>query len=353
MSRVLSIQGWLLALFLIGGATLAAQEAAPAGLRFLHQRESLDRLRARTQPQLIWREGQEDHFFLWFERDAEGPVFTLDRAYHLSSSGRQIWTFLDAESARELDFQHPIREFLAQKFVREKIRPDAPHPDGNHSYAQMLSQREDGAAVYNVVYSSLSGAGAHQEAIQSFLIYVSPNGECKLGAKGLDRQGGSKSGWIGHYRFLEMEVEWTAEGAAPFQVKLRKGERMTEAGEGATLPVLTIYEEGSLTGSFPLEKRMSGLRYLKADGEQTLNSLAALLIAYYSDWVMSDWVSGQQRNAVKLQWQGELERLNPQSPPDRTIPAGQRIAVPQGAAFNRVVYDAIAEGSAAEVQSGL
>lgn len=302
----------------------------PSGIRYIAQANSLRQLCARTSPDCVWKEPDGTYFCVWCRTNAQGLVFTLDRPYIFQIGGTHQWCFIDPSSGDGLKFEHPIRQFLACQFVREIIVVGAYHGDGNQSYAELLAKSPTGAAVYKIVYSSEAGARAHQEEIRTFVVYISPLGQCSLAARDIGREGNSKGGMIGYYHSLQLKVGWLEKNSpAPIEIEIKQFELMAETGESATLPPLEIFQEGKLSGSFPLTKTMSGVGYVESDGTMTLAKLSSILTSYEVYGLNEAALDSIKKNLTKL-WLQSLMEWNRNFREDELLPKGAAIALPPG-----------------------
>ncbi|MFI5379995.1 MAG: hypothetical protein ACHRHE_11915, partial [Tepidisphaerales bacterium] len=270
--------------------------------------------------------------------------FTVDRAYLLHGSGRDFWGFLDPSNEEHLDFQSPVRQFLRLRHSREGVEiPSMGDGDGNHSLAKLLARRDDGSAVFKIVYASRGGERPGQEDMRTFLLYRSPNGRWQLAATDIGHEGGTPHTRMGLNISRDMRVDWgTGRGAAPFTVHISESYSYWVSGDDIRQADYdyTTQRDGVLEGAFPMQLKMSPGQYAISDGSETLKSLAGRLSSYHSNWVKfaeSVPTKEEAKRQVDAWWLEALMRANPGIQADAPVAKGGHIAVPDvGATANEV-----------------
>ena len=298
----------------------AAPLKAPDGVAFLETAPTLEELIAKTAPDLVWvadghSVGQPSPIFLWTERsyDRDRRVFIIDTAFPVTKRGREFWAFINHSYSYHPYGPPEVLEFYYQAgFFREILSdPFGPRDDNNHSFVDLLSEADDGSAVFKIVYCALPvGRASQAEPIQTYIIYIGPDGKCRLASRDLGRQGSSKNGDTSHTEWIETKVVWhDPDAETPFHMTIRKAEYT-----GNTYENYTVSEDGQLKGPFPMTLQASGICYVEADGRFTFASLADVLGRFNRSPVLGDWAA-------------ELVRLNPDLPTGKPIPKDRRIVI--------------------------
>lgn len=321
-------------------------EDAPPGMTFLATANSLDELAAQAAPDLRWQESDGHWIFLWIDRThtPDEWSFTLDDAHSIRQSGRTFWAFLDPNAANGRPFDSPEEQFMLQKFCRDRASASTQLHDGNQTTVALLARREDGSAVFKIVYCSTGGERAAQEETRAFVIYIPPGGKPILAARDLGSEGDWNMGWIGYGVGSDATVVWHNHGqATPFHITLRKSENVYARFEGnGTLHPYDLYRDGLLQGPFPCRPTWEKTQYALGDGKQSLNDLAQVLAPYWCDFLRAAaWVSDADRRDAMGMLIAKLREANPGRAVDQAIEAGAHVIVPDETATTDAIVKAI------------
>jgi hypothetical protein len=257
----------------------------------------------------------------------------MNRAYRVKRDGREIWGFLDAQKMRDTEHFGPgVYELLKLKHAREAFEcPAKSRPDGNHSYAELLAARGDGAAVFGVVYASQSGDRPGQEDVRTFLVYREPAGGWRLAATDLGHEGSLPGSATGSGVHRDMRVTWTkGEMPAPFTVRLTERTSWYGRGEERADRAYVAYRDGVLEAPFPMRPRMEHRQYVIAGGTETLRTVAETMVFFHSGWWDSPWVKSPEEARRRLldEWTTILQKCNPGLSPDTAVEKGRHIFIP-------------------------
>jgi hypothetical protein len=315
-------------------------------MKFLATANSLDELAAQAAPDLRWQESDGEQIFLWVDRTGtpEEWSFTLDDAHSIRQSGRTFWAFLDSDAANGRAFDSPEEQFMLQKFCRDRASASTRLHDGNQTTVQLLARRDDGAAVFKIVYCSTGGERAEQEQTRTFVIYIPPGGKPILAARDLGSEGGWNMGWIGYGVGNDATVVWHEHGhATPFHIKLRQSESVYARLEGNDAPnPYDLYRDGLLQGPFPFRPTWEKTQYALGDGKQSLNDFAHLLAPYWCDFLSgAAWASDADRRDAIEMLREKLHDANPSRPIDQAIEVGAHVIVPDETATTNAIVKAI------------
>jgi len=306
----------------------------PDEVGFLHVSDSYEELLAAVRPDLSWRDPDHLPMFLWMKPLAKDRwSIVMDRAYRFRRDGKVRWGLLDFSARDGWSRQTPRNrenKFYRQKlFAREEINYPSEHHDPNHSFAELLARRDDGAAVFKIVYcSSTDGGHIHQEDVRTYLVSWSPDGVPLLAANELTFEAGRKSGWTGTNHSCDIKVVWTPGKAVPFRARLR--EKRFWWAERGELPFYDEFRDGTLSGPFPMRLRMSDERYALGDGKTSLDALVETMIGYHfiQSSASSSWATPEDVAEGRSLWRAKLRRLNPGREPGEPVAKGERIALP-------------------------
>ncbi len=315
----------------------APREPPPAGVRYLALADSLEKLREQTQPDLAWVDDDGVAIFCWVKLtpDGKSAVFTLDQAHQVLQDGRLQWGFFDPTVLDKVAFNTPLRQYFVLKFVRAEIKYPDDHYDGNNSSADLLSTDANGAAVYKITYCSEGGAGSSQERVRTYLIYSSPSGKLALATTDLGHTGNYPHTWQGSFDQFEFDLHWQpTASSASFEAKVRTITVDAVAAQDPRLnwPDLVRYQNGILSGPFPMKLKMDPVEYVDADGNVTLAALANSLVFYKGGPEVDDLLNSADRGTAKIRAAqvvlAKLQRLNPALNPLSAVPAGTHIVLP-------------------------
>jgi hypothetical protein len=252
--------------------------------------KSFSDLVSKIHPDLEWRsisgDASDSATFFWITKNAKssGYVISLEEAYFIPNKGNGYWEVSASGSRHGGQFDYP------PDFKREILNTrDTSVADGNHSYAKVLDSNPDGGTIIKVVYCSLNGAGAHQEAILSWLIYIAPNGKASLATEDLGHEGAYPHNEIGRGDENIFHISWgrgaisTLENTVSF-VKM-KYESISNPDmafpDYAKAPYVRC-RDGAFVGAFPCKQKLEPFSYIVSDGILSLREVA-LRIAWYED----------------------------------------------------------------------
>jgi hypothetical protein len=286
-------------------------------MKFLDRDPSLEQLARRSGADLAWCDEDGAAMFLWVleQPGRDNWTLTMDRAYWIEQDSKMFWGFLDRSSGVELEAPNPIRQFMTRKFMRQTFNcPTVILHDGDNTVGEVLDARRDARAVLKVVYVSSAGRLPQQEESRTYVFYRDLEGHYQLAAGNVGHEGAYASGAGIQGDFWNMRVIWNAPGeAAPFHVAVKRGYWAVRSYNAPrAIPEFTLWQDGVLTGPFPMKLSMSSARYFEGDGETSLERLAGMM------------ENTPEEVHLRLE---SLQRLNPGLAVGAPVPMGARVMV--------------------------